>query len=78
MAAPAFGGQDSSGPGTRRAGREHRARGQQWCGRGTRRGAACPGQGRYFGDEGATILNTWLPPTYKEGSVRGRDKGHRV
>jgi hypothetical protein len=31
-------------------------------------------QDRYFGTEGATILDTWLPPTCKVGSGRGRDK----
>jgi hypothetical protein len=66
------------GPGARRAGREHRARGQRQHVRGTRRGATRPGQGRYFGTEGVATLDTWLPPTCKEGSVRGKDKGCRV
>jgi hypothetical protein len=34
-----------------------------------------PAQDRYFGAEGAAILDTWLPPTCKAGSGRGRDKG---
>jgi hypothetical protein len=34
--------------------------------------------GSHFGAEGAAILDTWLPPTCKEGSVQGRDKKCRV
>jgi hypothetical protein len=34
--------------------------------------------GSHFGAEGAAILDTWLPPTCKKGSVQGRDKGCRV
>jgi hypothetical protein len=72
------GDEGSKGPGARRAGREHRTRGQRRHGRGARRGATRPGRDRYFGAEGAAVLDTWLPPTCKEGSVRGRDKGCRV
>jgi hypothetical protein len=36
------------------------------------------GQDCYFGAEGAAILDTWLPPTCKEGSIQSRDKGCRV
>jgi hypothetical protein len=28
-----------------------------------------------FGTEGAALLDTWLPPTCKEGTARGGDKG---
>jgi hypothetical protein len=31
-----------------------------------------------FGTEGAALLDTWLPPTCKEGTARGGDKGCRV
>jgi hypothetical protein len=34
--------------------------------------------GSHFDAEGAAILDTWLPPTCKEGSVHGRDKRCRV
>jgi hypothetical protein len=37
-----------------------------------------PVQDRYFGAEVAAILDTWLPPTCKLGSGRGRDRGGRV
>jgi hypothetical protein len=31
-----------------------------------------------FGTEGVVLLDTWLPPACKEGTVRGGDKGCRV
>jgi hypothetical protein len=31
-----------------------------------------------FGTEGAALLDTWLPPTCKEATTRGGDKGCRV
>jgi hypothetical protein len=31
-----------------------------------------------FGTEGAALLDMWLPPTCKEGTARGGDKGCRV
>jgi hypothetical protein len=31
-----------------------------------------------FGTEGAALLDTWLPPTCKEGTARGGGKGCRV
>jgi hypothetical protein len=72
------GDEGSRGPGTRCAGWEHRVRDQRRHGRDARRGALRPRRDRYFGAEGAAILDTWLPPTCKEGSVQGRDKGCRV
>jgi hypothetical protein len=88
MAAPTFGAEGTdgrapasicpSGPGTRRAGRGHRVRGLWARGQGIRRGATPPVQNRRFVAEGAAILDTWLPPTCKVGSGRGRDKSGRV
>jgi hypothetical protein len=75
---PCSGDEGPRGPGTRRAGQGHRVRGQWRCGRGVRRGATPPVQDRCFGAEGAAILDTWLPPTCKVDSGRGRDKGGRV
>jgi hypothetical protein len=75
---PCSGDEGPRGPGTRRAGRGHRVRGQWRRGQGVRRGATPPVQDRYFGAEGAVILDTWLPPTCKVGSGRGRDKGGHV
>jgi hypothetical protein len=72
------GDEGSRGPRARCAGREHHVRGQRRHGRDVRRGATRPGQDRYFGAKGAALLDTWLPPTCKEGTVRGRDKGCRV
>jgi hypothetical protein len=72
------GDEGSRGPGARCAGREHRVRGQRRHGRDVQKGAARPGQDRYFGAEGAALLDTWLPPTCKVGTVRGRGKGCRV
>jgi hypothetical protein len=73
-----FGDEGSREPGTRCAGREHRVRDQRRHGRDARRAAMRPRRDRYFGAEGAGILDMWLPPTCKEGSVQGRDKGCRV
>jgi hypothetical protein len=78
---PAFGAEGTDGctPVTKvRENREHRVRDQRRHGREARRGAMRPRRDRYFGAEGAGILDTWLPPTCKEGSVQGRDKGCRV
>jgi hypothetical protein len=75
---PCSGDEGPRGPGARRAGRGHRVQGQWRHGQGVRRGATPPGQDRYFGAEGAAILDTWLPPTCKVSSGRGRDKGGRV
>jgi hypothetical protein len=73
-----FGDEGSRGPSARCAGREHRVQGQRRHRRDARRGATRPGQDRYFGAEGAALLDTWPPPTRKEGTARGRDKGCRV
>jgi hypothetical protein len=75
---PCSGDEGPRGPVTRRAGPGRRVRGQWRRGQGVRRGATPPAQDRCFGAEGAAILDTWLPPTCKVGSGRGRDKGGRV
>jgi hypothetical protein len=75
---PCSGDEGPRGPGTRRASRGHRVRGRWRRGQGVRGGATPPVLDCYFGAEGAAILDTWLPPTCKVGSGRGRDKGGRV
>jgi hypothetical protein len=88
VAAPTFGaeGADGRAPATKAqegqerggAGRGHRVRGRRRRGQGVCGGPTPLVQGRYFGTEGATILDTWPQPACKAGSGRGRDKGGRV
>jgi hypothetical protein len=85
VAAPTFGAEGAGGRapvtkaqegrGAENAGPGHRVRGRRRRGRGVRGGPTPLVQGRYFGTEGATILDTWPLPTCKVGLRSGRKQG---
>jgi hypothetical protein len=72
---PRSGDEGPRGPGAENAGPGHRLRGRRRHGRSVRGGPTPLVQGRYFGTEGATILDTWPLPMCKVGSGRGRNRG---
>jgi hypothetical protein len=88
VAAPTFGAEGTDGRASATKVREDQerdapagdiaSRGLWRRGQGVRRGATPPVQNRRLVAEGAAILDTWLPPTCKVGSGRGRDKSGRV
>jgi hypothetical protein len=88
VAAPTFGAEGTDGHASATKVREDQKRGAPAgdttsgaCGargRSARRGATPPVQNCCLVAEGVAILDTWLPPTCKVGSGRGRDKGGRV
>jgi hypothetical protein len=88
VAAPTFGAEGTDGHASATKVREDQKRGAPAgdiasgaCGargRSARRGATPSVQDRCLVAEGMAILDTWLPPTCKVGSGRGRDKGGRV
>jgi hypothetical protein len=88
VAAPTFGAEGTDGRAPAMKVREDQIRGTP---AGDIASGACGGTGgvpeearrpqsriAFFVAEGATVLDTWLPPTCKVGSGRGRDKSGRV